>query len=189
MKWVFGGGVAACLLLVLAGMLLPGTTKLIAFAVITVAMLAVYPRLLSGALKPEPVSVALYVDQSGVYGDDAPLPLREDIAQAYIRPALAARAWRSTSYGGSVPTSFVMNLPSLPLTVELMVRRGGQLNIDPGGQGAAADILTALGFPVTQCAPDYKAQTSGRQWVITVLIVVLVLAALFGFSFYKSTGH
>lgn len=85
MKWVFGGGVAACLLLVLAGMLLPGTTKLIAFAVITVAMLAVYPRLLSGALKPEPVSVALYVDQSGVYGDDAPLPLREDIAQAYIQ--------------------------------------------------------------------------------------------------------
>jgi hypothetical protein len=30
---------------------------------------------------------------------------------------------------------------------------------------------------------------AGRQWVITVLVVVLLLAALFGFSYYKSTGH
>jgi hypothetical protein len=39
------------------------------------------------------------------------------------------------------------------------------------------------------CEPDYKAKAGGRQWIITVLVVMLFLAALFGFSLYKSTGH
>jgi hypothetical protein len=43
--------------------------------------------------------------------------------------------------------SFNMTLPQFPLIVEVVLRRGGGLSIDPGGQAAAASILTALGFP------------------------------------------
>jgi hypothetical protein len=107
--------------------------------------------LVSRAHKLEPVSVALYVDQTGVYADDAPLALREDIAQAYIRPALESRTVRHTNFGGSIPYSYRVRLPSLPLTVEFMLRRGRQLDIDPGGQGPAADILTASAFR-SRCA-------------------------------------
>jgi hypothetical protein len=88
-----------------------------------------------------------------------------------------------------MPYKYRLHLPSLALTVELMLRGGRQLNIDPGGQAAAADILTALGFPVTMCEPDHKAKAGGSQWVVTVLVVMLFLAALFGFSVYESTGH
>jgi hypothetical protein len=42
---------------------------------------------------------------------------------------------------------------------------------------------------VTICAADHRPRTSGRQWIITAVVVVLFVAALFGFSFYKSTGH
>jgi hypothetical protein len=55
--------------------------------------------------------------------------------------------------------------------------------------GGCRHILTGLGFPVTTCAPDHRTRTTARQWVITSLVVVLFLAALFGFSYYKSTGH
>jgi hypothetical protein len=162
---------------------------MIAVMVVGLTMLLIYPMMLSRALKPQPLSVALYVDPSGVYADDAPLALREDIAQAYIRPSPEARTVRHTNYTGSIPYSYRLHLPSFPLSIELMLRGGRQLNVDPGGQAAAADILTALGFPVTMCEPDYKAKAGGRQWIITVLVVMLFLAALFGFSLYKSTGH
>ena len=185
-KWVFGGGMAAGLLLVPAALfLLPGNAKVAGVMVLSTAMVAIYPMLLSRALKPKPVSVALYVDDNGVYADDAPLALRKNIAEAYLRPALDARRTRITDSG----TSFSLDLPQYPLTVELKTRSGRQINIDPGGQEAGADILTALGFPVAMCAADYRAKTTSRQWVITAVVVVLFFAALFGFSLYKQTGH
>jgi hypothetical protein len=187
--WVFGGAIAVVAIAVPVLIFLPGNMKVIGAAVLGVGMLSIYPVMLSGALKPKRVSVALVVDHSGVYADDAPLALRENIAEAYMRPPLDAQTKRFTSYGRSMPASYSIDLPSFPLTVELVLRRGGQLNIDPGGQGPASEILTALGFPVTICAPDHRPRTTGRQWIITVVVVVLFLAALFGFSIYKSTGH
>jgi hypothetical protein len=184
--WVFGGALAAVVLAMLAGVLLPGQGKWIG-PLLGFGMLALYPPILSGALKPKPVSVALYVDQSGIYADDAPFALRQDIAEAYIRPAFDARARRFRSSSAS----FSMTFPAWPLTVELITRKGRALHIDPGGHGPAADILTALGFPVTMCAPDYtrRPRTTARQWVMRLLVVVLFFAAVFGYSYYKSTGH
>jgi len=190
MKWVFGGALAICLLAIAIGMAVPGQMKVIFFFALALAMLAVYPLLLSRALKPIKVPVALYVDQSGVYADEAPLISRQDIVHAYIRPPYDQRVVRQTGYSSSLGYyRYRTTLPSFPLSVELVRRRGGQLNIDPGGEQAAAEILTALGFPVTTCPPDYKVQTGGRQWILTVLVVAIFLAALFGFSIYKSTGH
>jgi cyanate permease len=188
LKWVFGGAMVVCLVFAVALMLLPGRTKLIAIAVVVPAMIGVYPMLLSRGLAPQRVSVALYVDQTGVYADNAPLARRENIAQAYIRPALAARTQQHTSSGGSVPASYRLDLPSYPLTVELVLRRGGQLNIDPGGQGPAAEILTALGFPVTMCAPGHRAHTSGQR-IRTIVVLVLFFAGAIGYYFYMSTRH
>jgi hypothetical protein len=184
-KWVFGSGVAACLLLTAACIVLPGKTKLIAVVVVVGAMLVVYPRMLSRALVPRPDRVTLYVDESGVYADDAPYALRGDITAAYIRPALTARNVRHVNYGGSVPTAYSLDLPKYPLTVELMTRRG-QLNINPGSQDAAAEILVALGFPVTMCTPDRVAGATRRQWVMSAVIVVVVLVAVFAYSAYMS---
>jgi hypothetical protein len=183
-KWVFGSGVAACLLLSAACIVLPGKTKLIAVVVVVGAMLVVYPRMLSRALVPRPDRVSLYVDESGVYADDAPYALRGDITAAYIRPALTARNVRHVNYGGSVPTAYSLDLPKYPLTVELMTRRG-QLNINPGSQDAAAEILVALGFPVTMCTPEHVAGTR-RQRVMSAVIVVVILAAVFAYSAYMS---
>jgi hypothetical protein len=188
LKWVFGGAMVVCLLFAVALMLLPGRTKLIAAVVVVPAMLGVYPMLLSRGLAPQRVSVALYVDQTGVYADNAPLARRENIAQAYIRPAFAARKQQHTSSGGSVPASYRLDLPSNPLTVELVLRRGGQLNIDPGGQGPAAEILTALGFPVTMCAPGHLAHASGQR-IRTIAVLLLFFAGSIGYYFYMSTRH
>jgi hypothetical protein len=188
LKWVFGGAMIVSLLLAVALMLLPGRTKLIAVVVVVPAMLVVYPMLLSRGIAPQRVRVGLYVDQTGVYADDAPLARRENIAQAYIRPALAARTEVHTSYGGSVPAGYRLNLPSYPLTVELVLRRGGQLNIDPGGQGPAAEILTALGFPVTMCAPGHRARASAQR-IRTIVVLVLLFAGSIAYYFYMSTRH
>jgi hypothetical protein len=184
-KWVFGAGVAACLLFVAAVVVLPGAMKLIAAAVLVVMMLSIYPVALSGALTPREERVSIYVDQTGIYAGDAPFALREDITQAYIRPALRARTARHQSFGGSVPATFDVNLPKYPLTVELVTNKG-QLNINPGGQDAAAAILTALGFPVTECAPDHVARTSPRQLIWMLLVVVLIVAAALGYSAYMA---
>jgi hypothetical protein len=184
-KWLPWAALMVGLLLVAAVRLLPGQTKFVVFAVIPIAAVGLYPMLVSKALKPRPVSVALYVDQSGVYPDDAPLALREDIRQAYIRPPLAARGQRYRNYGGSVPVSFNVQFPDYPMTVELMTRKG-QRNIDPGGQDAAAAILTALGFPLTMCAPNYRAPTSRRQWVWTAVVVVLFVGGVLGYSAYMA---
>ena len=188
LKWVFGGAMVVCLLFAVALMLLPGRTKLIAAVVVVPAMLGVYPMLLSRGLAPQRVSVALYVDQTGVYADNAPLARRENITQAYIRPAFAARKQQHRSSGGSVPASYRLDLPSNPLTVELVLRRGGQLNIDPGGQGPAAEILTALGFPVTMCAPGHLAHASGQR-IRTIAVLLLFFAGSIGYYFYMSTRH
>jgi hypothetical protein len=77
MKWVFGGAVAACLLLLAAGLLLSGESRWIAVTVIAIATLVTYPRMLSRALKPEPVSVALYVDPNRVVHTATPVTIIE----------------------------------------------------------------------------------------------------------------
>jgi len=187
-KWFGWGGMAVVLLVYVALAFLPGHLKVIAFAVISIAAVAVYGPLVTKAIKPVPDSVDLYVDQTGVYADGAPLALHGDIRQAYIRPALAPRTVASRSSSG---VGIVFRTPNYPMTVELMTRKG-QVNIDPGGEAAAAAILTALGAPVSICAPDYRASTSRRQWVMSAVVVVVFLTVLFGYSFYMShraMGH
>jgi len=190
MKWVFGGGLAVALLAIAIGIVVPGETKMIFFLALAIAMIVVYPVALSRALKPTPVPVTLVADENGVYADDVPLMMRQDIAHAYLRPSYDQRKVRFTTRGGALGYSrYSITFPSFPLSVELVRRSGGQINIAPADEQAAAEILTALGFPVETCEPDYKAPTSGGQWLITVLVVALFLAVLFGFAIYKSTGH
>jgi hypothetical protein len=183
--WLVGGGIGVLVLFGVVQTLLPRSAKGIAFGVLTVGMLLVYPRLVSRVLKPTFAAVNLYVDQTGVYADDAPMVRREDIVEAYIRPALESRVRRVNDSGAR----FAITLPAFPLTVELIKRSGAQLNIDPGDEQHGAAILTALGFPVTTSAPNYRHKTTARQWAVTVVVVVVFIVALFGFSIYKSTGH
>jgi len=187
-KSVFGGAVAASVLLVAAIAVLPGATKLIAAAAILVGFITIYPRALSCALVPHRAPVDLYVDQDGIFADDAPLALRADIENAYIRPALDGGISRHANYGGTVPTSYQVDLPSYPLTVELQVRHRGQVNIDPGGQGPATEILTALGFPITTCTPRYRAQTNSQR-TTSVVMVALFVVAYVSYYLFMSTHH
>lgn len=186
LKWVFGTGMAVCLVAVAAIAFLSGPMKIIVGAAVAIGMLVIYTRVLSGALTPQRKPIELYVDENGIYADNAPLALRSDIAKAYIRPARGARTSRHTNYGGSVPYSYQLNLPSYPLTVELIVRRHGQVNIDPGGEGPAAAILTALGFAVTTCSPDYVARTRGQR---TSSIVVMAAAVVLFVGYYLYMSH
>jgi len=186
-KSVFGGAVAASVLLVAAIAVLPGATKLLAAAAVLVGFITIYPRALSCALVPQRAAVDLYVDQDGIYADDAPLALREDIENAYIRPALDPGTNHHAHHGGAVSTSHHGD-PSYPLTVELQVRHRGQVNIDPGGQGPAAEILTALGFPVTTCAPRYRAQTNSQRTTSAVMVALFVVAYV-SYYLFMSTHH
>jgi hypothetical protein len=174
-KSVIGASVAASVLLVAAIAVLPGPTKVLAAAAVLVGFITIYPRALSCALTPNRAPVDLYVDQDGIYADDAPLALRTDIEHAYIRPALDAQSSRHPNYGG-------------PLTVELLVRHRGQVNIDPGGQGPAAEILTTLGFPVTTCAPSHRAQTNNQR-ATSVVLVALFVVAYVSYYLFMSTHH
>ena len=153
-----GGGLVVCVIGALALMLLPGTSKVIVYAALCIGMLTLYPMLLSRGLKPKFTPVNLYVDQNGVWADDAPLVARRDIAEAYIRPAAAAEEQRINNAGR---ISYV-TLPAYPMTVELITARG-RVNFDPGSDQAAAAILTALGFPVVH-NPPYDRVRSFFQW-------------------------
>ena len=106
-KWVFGAGMAGCLAAVAAIAFLPGRMKIVAAIVITLAIVAIYTRALSGAMTPERKLVELYVDENGIYADNAALALRNDVDKAYIRPALGARTSQHTNYGGSVPYRYL----------------------------------------------------------------------------------
>jgi hypothetical protein len=116
--------------------------------------------LVTRELKPKFTPVDLYVDQNGVWADEAPLLARHDIAQAYIRRPAASQEKRINNSGR---ISFI-TLPAYPMTVEFITTRGGQVNIDPGSDQAAAAILTALGFPVVY-SPDHQCRAmSFWQW-------------------------
>ncbi len=184
-KSVFGGSVAASLLLVAAIALLPGSTKLIAAAVILVGFITIYPRALSCALTPQRAPVDLYVDHNGIYAGDTMLAQRGDIEHAYIRPALASR---HANHGGAGSAGYDADLPSYPLTIELLVRGRGQVNIDPGGPGPAAEILTALGFPVTTCAPNHRAQTNSQRATSAILVAGFVVVYV-SYYLFMSTRH
>jgi hypothetical protein len=158
--WVFGGGVVVCVIGALALMLLPVTSKGIVYGGLCVGALVLYPMLVTRELKPKFTPVDLYVDQNGVWADDAPLLARHDIAQAYIRRPAASQEQRINNSGR---ISFI-TLPAYPMTVEFITTRGGQVNIDPGSDQAAAAILTALGFPVVY-SPDHQYRAmSFWQW-------------------------
>jgi hypothetical protein len=156
-----------------------GAVIVVATAMMITLTLLLRPR------RPKPIEVT--ADHDGVFADGVPLILRQDIFQAYIRPRLNAR----TSISGSPGNRIVIGLPNYPLTVEIIRREGAQLNLDPGGEQAAAAMLTAMGIPVTMCAADYRGNLRPKrsQTFLTVVIVIVFLAALFGFSYWKSTGH
>jgi hypothetical protein len=155
--------------------------------VITVLVASGMGIVLYRLIKPRPQAVDMTADHTGVFANGVPVVLRQDILEAYIRPAFDPR----TMLTGSPGRWIVMRIPGNPLTVEIIRREGGQLNLDPGGEQAAAAFLTALGIPVTRCAPDYRGNLRPKrsQTLWTVVIVVVFLAALFGFSYWKSTGH
>jgi hypothetical protein len=71
--WASGVSVAACVLGVLAPLLLSGISKGVMYAGLVLPMVILYPVLLSVGLKPKFTRVDLYVDQNGVWADDAPL--------------------------------------------------------------------------------------------------------------------
>jgi hypothetical protein len=184
--WGVGGGMV--LITVLAVLLLPAHLKRTAGIVVPLAMLGVYPPMLSRALTPKRVPVNLTVDQSGVYADDAPLVRREDITQAYIRPALDQQVHRHVGYRSWAPMGafrFSITTPDYPLTVEMMTRRG-QVNIDPGGEGPATQILSALGVPVTTCPPNYRPGPSRSMRAVSVVMVALFLAAFFAYYLFMA---
>jgi hypothetical protein len=182
-KWFVWGGIAVVVLVGVALAFLPGHLKIIAFAVIAVATVAVYGPLVSKALKPVRDSVDLYVDPTGVYADGAPLALHDDIRQAYIRPAYTRQTRSRSSYGSLGYVQIPITTPDYPMTVELMTRKG-QVNIDAGSEQAATAILTALGVPVTVCTPDYRASMSRRQWVMSAVVVVVFIGGLLAYSAY-----
>ena len=157
--WVFGGGIVVCVIGVLALMLRPGTSKAIIYGGLGVGMLVLYLMLLTAGLKPKFAPVDLYVDQNGVWADDAPLLARRDIAEASIRRPVASQEHRINNSGR---ISFV-TLPAYPTTVEIITVRGGRVNIVPGSDQAASAILTALGFPVVY-SPSYQRVMSFWQW-------------------------
>lgn len=137
-------------------------------------------------LRPRPpVWVGATADHNGIFIDGAPLVLRDDIEQAYIRPYLHSRVMVS----GPIGRQMAVGLPSYPLTVEIIRRRGGQLNIDPGGEQQAAALLTALGIPVTRCEPDYRGNLYAKRstWVWSVVIVVVFIAAFVGYYFVMAS--
>jgi hypothetical protein len=192
--WVFwgvGGGIL--LLTVVAVVLLPAHAKRTAALIGAFAKLGIYPAMLSRSFRPKLVPVDLSVDQSGIYADNALLVRREDITQAYIRPAFDRQVHRYGGYRSSMPLGFYrfsVTTPAYPLTLE-MTRRG-PVNIDPGGEGPAAEILTALGIPVTTCPPGYRPRLSRNSWAATVVIVGLFLAAFIGyylFMVHKTMHH
>jgi hypothetical protein len=188
--WFVGGGIL--LLTVVAVLLLPADYKRYAAYAGGGAMLVFYPAALSRSFKPKLIPLNLYVDQTGIYADNAPLARREDITQAYIRPAFDKQVHRYSGYRSSTgPYSFSITTPQYPLTLEMKTRTG-QLNIDPGGEGPAGEILTALGIPVTTCAPNYRPEASRRSWVLSAIIIVLFLAVFIGyylFMVHKTMHH
>jgi hypothetical protein len=109
-------------------------------------------------LRP-PRWVEATADDSGIFIDGKPLVLRKDIQQAYIRPHQDAQSIESRTQFGRM----FIDLPNYPLTVEIIRRDGTSLNIDPGGEQAAAALLTALGIPVTTGPPDYDGNGGGRR--------------------------
>ena len=156
--WVFGGGNVVLLIGAAVFVLVPVHSKGIVMAGLCVGA-AVYVMLVSWGLKPKLTPVDLYVDKKGVWADDAPLLARRDIAHAQIRRPVASQEQRINNSG----RIFSVTLPAYPLTVEISTNRGGQVNIVPDSDQAAAAIVTALGFPV-KYAPEYQRVMSFFQW-------------------------
>jgi hypothetical protein len=135
-------------------------------------------------LRPRaPKWVEATADQSGIFVDRVPLVLTRDIKQAYIRP----HRDKQTFVTGPFARRMAFSLPDYPLTVEIIRRAGNPLNIDPGGEQKAAALLTALGIPVTTCPPDYHGDQAPKKssWPLTIAVVIVCLAALFGFAYYQ----
>lgn len=175
---VLGGGIAATFLVIPAAALLPENLTKFGLMVFGIALGCIYLAVLSKSLVPRRDPVTLSADHSGVYANGAPLALRADITQAYIRPAIAARTGRMAGHvggTGGVPIVWRLRMPEYPLTVELLTRVG-QFNIDPGGQENAAAVLSALGFPVTLCEPSQTRRISWKGWLIFGIVVALFLA-------------
>jgi hypothetical protein len=149
--WAFGGGNVVLVIGAVVLILVPVQAKGIVMAGLIVGA-SLYVMLVSWGLKPKFTSINLYVDEKGVWANDAPLLARRDIADAQIRRPVASQELRITRLG-------TISLPAYPLTVEISTNRGGQVSIVPDSDQAGAAILTALGFPV-KYAPDYQRAMS-----------------------------
>jgi hypothetical protein len=191
--WVwFLGGLLGCLLLVVVARstssVLDHETHRFVVRGLGYGLAAAGCIWLTLKMKPRrPKWVEATADHNGIFVDGVPLVLRENIQQAYIRQHIDSRVMVT----GMPLQRLVIGLPNYPMTVEIIRHKGAQLNIDPNGEQAAVALLTALGIPVTMCAGDYRGNQRPKksQTLLTVVVVVVFLAALFGFSYWKSTGH
>lgn len=184
--WWLGGALGLLVLLVVArsttSVLDPQTHRFVVRG-LSYAMVGAACVWLTMRLKPRrPTWVEATADHNGVFVDGAPLVLRQDIEQAYIRPRIDARVLVS----GMALQRIVVGLPDYPLTVEIIRHHGAQLNLDPGSEQAAAAMLTAMGIPVTMCPPDYGKNLKPKRSTafLTVAIVVVFLAAFVGYYLY-----
>jgi hypothetical protein len=109
------------------------------------ACAAVYVAMLSRSLKPLREIVDLYADGRGLFAKGSWIAPRPAIVEAYIRPPTTAQSVKGVA------------IPAWPLTVEIIATTG-QLNLDPGGEQAAQQILYALGFPIVTVSPTHVAR-------------------------------
>ena len=133
---------------VLAGIILivPESAQKALSGVFIAIYAGVYTTLITRALQPLREVVDLHADPRGLFAGGRWLVVREDILEAYLRPAIAPSNVKG------------VQLSAWPMTVELVTTRG-QLNLDAGDEPRTAQILTALGFPPVMVAANHIANT------------------------------
>jgi hypothetical protein len=162
--WFGGGATAVTVLVFVVGELVPGHQSKIVIHLLLIPMVPVYLLLVAWVLKPTFALAEVYVDQTGLYRDGAPVVRREEIARAYIRNAIAARRI-------FVPNAGSFTAPDYPMTIDIIKRGRGQLHIDAGSEPAAAAILMALGFPVTFSDYNPRGRKVSMAWILSGYLI------------------
>ena len=146
--------------------LLPEPSRRTVAPLLIGGFVAGYTYLLSCALRPLRQTVAMVAGADGLVANGQCIAPRGEIHEAYVRPPIGGARAKGVT------------IPDWPLTVEIVSSRG-QLNLDAGSEASAREIVAALGFPVTTCAPDHIAVRSPEnvRWRRLGWIVVAGVSA------------